>query len=597
MFHSMGLELLPSLKTIPFLKDAPARALRAAGKEANWFSLKAGSALLEAGESADAIYFVLSGTLGAFRPRENGSMDFLGHVRAGEPVGEMALFSGGRDHSSEVHSNSVYAMRDSEIMSISRAGFDRLIKAEPEILERLIRVILLRLRQSGRRSARAEPKVFAMIATSPTIDLQARALTLKTTLNGMGLRVTVIDQDEGEDKTAAYFDTLEHKNDIVILTAELGDHGWYKQAVRQADRIWIIGRADAVPSDPILARNNSPARQFKLVDVILLHRDRERLAATPGQWLSATGGERVFHWADQKEDDCKRLARVMSGRSVGLVLSGGGARAFAHIGVIKALRERNIPIDFAGGTSMGAVVAACLAMGWDDAEIEYRIRKGFVETNPLGDFTLPVIGLVRGKRVDLRLKTHFGDATIGDLDIPFFCVSTNLTDGDSHIHRRGYVRHALRSSIALPGILPPVINDGDVLVDGGVLNNFPVDVMQGLHRGVIIGSDVTRQRDGFPADEFVEPPGFVRWVIQNGFRRTPPIASLLMRAATVGVNPKANRQHAHICVIPDIANLELRDWEAYEASVEAGYHSAIKTLDASDRVLSENTMKRVTVSS
>lgn len=595
MFQFMGIELVPSLKTIPFLKDAPARALRAAGKEAKWFSLKAGSPLFEAGETAHSIFFVLSGTLGAFRPRESGAMEFLGHVRAGEPVGEMALFSGGRDHSSEPHSNSVYAMRDTEIMSISRAGFDRLIKAEPEILERLIRVILLRLRQSGRRSARAEPKVFTMIATSPTIDVNARAELLKSTLNGMGLRATVIHRQEGEDKSSTYFDDLERNNDIVILTAELGEHGWYKLAVRQADRIWIVGRADAVPSDPILERDNSPARQFKLVDVVLLHNQREELVATPGQWLSATGGERLFHWTGQKGKDCARLARVMSGRSVGLVLSGGGARAFSHIGVIRAIRERNIPIDFAGGTSMGAVVAACVAMGWDNAEIEERIRKGFVETNPLGDYTLPVVGLVRGRRVDNRLKTHFGDAMIGDLDIPFYCVSTNLTDGDSRIHRRGFVRHALRSSIALPGILPPVIDDGDVLVDGGVLNNFPVDVMQAMHRGVIIGSDVTRQRDGFPADEFVEPPGFFRWALHNGLRRTPPIASLLMRAATVGVNPKANREHAHICVIPEISKLELRDWDAYDAAVEAGYQSAVETLDASDRVLSENALKKVVI--
>ena len=597
MFQFMNIELVPSLKSIPFLKDAPARALRAAGKEAKWFSLKAGSTLFEAGETSNSIYFVLSGTLGAFRPRENDSMEFLGHVRAGEPVGEMALFSGGREHSAEPHTNSVYAMRDTEIMSISRAGFDRLIKAEPEILERLIRVILLRLRQSGRRSARSEPKVFAMVATSPTIHLEMRAETLKTTLNEMGLRATIVSRQEGEDKSAAYFDNLEKNNDIVILTAELGDHGWYKLAVRQADRIWIVGRADAVPSDPILERDNSPARQFKLVDVLLLHDAREELAATPGQWLSATGGERLFHWNGQKGPDLMRLARVMSGRSVGLVLSGGGARAFSHIGVIRALRERGIPIDFVGGTSMGAVVAACVAMGWDDAEIEARIRKSFVETNPLGDYTMPIVGLVRGRRVDKRLKEHFGDATIGDLDIPFYCVSTNLTDGDSRIHRRGFVRHALRSSIALPGILPPIVDDGDVLVDGGVLNNFPVDVMQSLHRGVIIGSDVTRQRDGFPADEFIEPPGFFGWAARNGLRRTPPIASLLMRAATVGVNPKANREHAHICVIPEISKLELRDWDAYEAAVEAGYQSAIETLDASERVLSDNALKRVTVTS
>lgn len=575
----MAADIAPSLKTIPFLKDAPARALRAAGRQATWYSLKAGASLFNAGDAADSIHFVMSGSLGAFRPNEFGQEEFLGHIRAGEPVGEMALFAGGHGHANVPHSNSVYAMRDTEMLTISRAGFNRLIKAEPEILERLIRVILIRLRQSGRRSQRAEPKVFTLIATSPTIDIAGRANALKSALNEIGLKVAIVGRDEGDDKPAGFFDELESANDIVILIAELGGDSWYKLATRQADRIWIFGRCDAVPSDPILPRSTSPARQFKLVDIILLHHGRERLAAEPNQWLSAASAARLFHWTGQNGADCKRLARVMSGRSVGLVLSGGGARAFAHIGVVRALRERGVPIDFAGGTSMGAVIAACVAMDWTDDEINTRIRKGFVETNPLGDYTLPVVGLVRGKRVDRRLKEHFGDATIGDLVLPYFCVSTNLTDGNTHLHRQGLVRHALRASIALPGILPPVVDEGDVLVDGGVLNNFPVDVMQGFHRGFIIGSDVSRQRQGFPADEFIAPPGFARWVLNNGFSRTPPIASLLMRSATVGVNPSASRDRADLCITPEIGGLELRDWEAYDQAVQKGYEAAIAALD------------------
>ena len=592
MFFNMSLDISASLKSIPFLKDAPARALRAAGKEARWFSLKAGMPLFLAGETADHIHFVLSGTLGVFRVHSVGETEFLGHIRAGEPAGEMALFSGGREQASAPHSSSVYAIRDSEILSISRKGFDRLIKAEPEILERLIRVILLRLRQSGRRSARAEPKVFTLVATSPTIDIAQRADILRTTLQGMGLRVTVVDKAEGEDKPTAFFDETEARNDIVILTTDLGDNGWYRLAVRQADRIWIVGRADAVPSDPILPRDQSPARRFKLVDVVLLHHNRERLAATPGRWLSAAGASRVFHWTGVKGGDCARLARVMSGRSVGLVLSGGGARAFAHIGVVRAMRERGIPIDFAGGTSMGAVVAACVAMGWNDEEIEDRIRRGFVDSNPLGDYSLPVVGLVRGKRVDRRLEAHFGDATIGDLDIPFFAVSANLTDGDIRLHRRGYVRHALRASIALPGILPPVVDDGDVLVDGGVLNNFPADIMRGMHRGYTIGSDVSRQRSGFPPDEFIEPPGFAGWVWKHGFSRTPPIASLLMRAATITVDPSAGRELTDICVTPELKDIELRDWTTYDAAVQAGYQAAISALDQADHTLARDDLRR-----
>ena len=575
----MSLDLSSTLKLIPLLQDAPARALRIAGREAQWYSLKAGSALFEAGDPASQIHFLLSGSLGAFRMHNLEDAEFLGHIRPGEPVGEMALFSGGEGTPDAAHTNAVHALRDSEILSMSRACFDKLIDAEPEILERLIRLILSRLRQSGQRSTRADPKVFTLVATSRTIDLADRADQLKTALNHMGLRASVIDETMGEDKPSTYFDELEKQNDIVILICALNDDAWYKLAIRQADRIWLFARADAVPSHPIMPVEHFPARKFKLVDVVLLHRARERLAASPGQWLSAASGTRVFHWSGTKGKDSQRLARVMSGRSIGLVLSGGGARAFAHIGAVRALRERNIPIDFAGGTSMGGVVAACVAMGWSDEEIDQRIRKGFVETNPLGDFNLPVVGLVRGKRVDRRLKEHFGDATIGDLDIPFFCVSTNLTDGDSFVHRRGFLRYALRASIALPGILPPIVNDGDVLVDGGVLNNFPVNVMQSLHRGYTIGSDVSRSLRGFPADEFISPPGFLGWVRKHGFSRTPPIASLLMRSATVGVNPSAGKDNVDLYVTPEIVNLELRDWEAYDEAVEAGYEAMIKALD------------------
>ncbi len=576
----MSLDISANLKLIPFLKDAPKRALRAAAREAQWYSLKAGTPLFETGEPSTHIHFLLSGSLGAFRTPEFGEAEFIGHIRPGEPVGEMALFSGPDEDTGAPHSNSVFALRDCEIISINQDGFDRLIKAEPEILEDLIRLILARLRRSGQRSPQSEPKVFTLVATSPSINLEKRADRLKTKLNQMGLRATVIDKNEGEDQPSNFFGELERQNDIVILITELVDDGWYRASVRQADRVWILGRADAVPSDPIMPRGQSPAQQFKLIDVVLLHQNRRRLAASPGQWLSAANATRVLHWNGGKGDDCERLARVMSGRSVGLVLSGGGARAYAHIGVIRALRERGVTIDFAGGTSMGGVIAACVAMGWDDGEIDRRIRKGFVDSNPLGDFNLPVVGLVSGKRVDRRLKEHFGDATIGDLDIPFFCVSTNLTDGNSTIHRRGFLRHALRSSIALPGILPPIVDDGDVLVDGGILNNFPVGVMQNMHRGYIIGSDVSRTRRGFPADEFISPPGFFGWVRKHGFSRTPPIASLLMRSATVGIDPSAGKDKTDLYIAPEIVDLELRDWEAYDEAVKAGYDATIKALNA-----------------
>lgn len=584
MFGTMKMNMTPTLKSIAFLKDVPQRAMRAAGKEARWFSLPAGKPLFVAGELADTIYFVLSGSLGAFSVNPTGGLDFVGHIRAGEPVGEMALFLGGIDLDGDgtvddhPHTGSVYALRDSEVMAISRAGWERMVKAEPELMEAMMRVVLTRLGKAGQRNQRTAPKVFTLVSTSPTIDLSLRGRALKRACEAMGLTAVVVGEDEGDEKPAAFFDDLEQRHDVVILTSRIADSSWYRLSIRQADRIWVVGRADAKPSDPLLPDDDSPARALKLVDVVLLHSGTERQAAKPADWVKAAGASRIFHWTGVDGKDCDRLARIMCGISVGLVLSGGGARAYSHIGVVKAMREMGIPIDFIGGASMGSVIAGCVALGWSDDEIDYRIRKAFVESNPLGDYTLPVVGMVKGRRVDARLREHFGEAEIGDLELPFFATTTELNSGQTRVLRSGKLRHALRASISLPGILPPVVDGDELLVDGAVLNNFPVDTMRDLHRGYIIGSDVTRQPKGLNADEFAHPPSFLSWVLGHGFSSAPPIAGLLMRTATIRSNTAFGHDITDNLVLPELIDTELRDWEAYDATVESGYEAAKSSL-------------------
>jgi len=580
----MQIPLNPDLKTIPLLKDISQRAMRSAGKEARWFSLPAGQPLFLAGELADSIYFVVSGALGAF----GAGNEFVGHIRAGEPVGEMALFLGGTDQNGDgvredkPHTGSVYALRDSEVVALSRAGWNKLVKSEPELLEGMIRIILRRLGRSGQRNVATVPKVYTLLATSPTIDLRLRARALREALMRFGQKVAIIDEVQGDGKPAAFFDDLEQNNDTVILIAAIGDTSWFKLATRQADRIWVLARGDARPSVPLMPEETSPAQRLKLVDVLLLHPGTERRAAGPQEWLAAAGANRLFHWFGDSDADAMRLARVMAGRSVGIVLSGGGARAYSHIGAIRAIREKGIPIDFAGGASMGAVIAACVSMGWDDNEIDRRIRKAFVETNPLGDYNLPVVGMVKGKRVNARLEEHFGETEISDLRIPFFALSTNLTSGKVHLHRSGSLRRALRATISLPGILPPVVDGEDILVDGAVLNNFPVDCMRELHQGFVIGSDVSGQPEGLNKEEFVRPLNFWQWVARNGFSSPPPIAGLLMRAATVRNDPKYGHDMADLIILPDLPGIELRDWSAYDDAVEAGYVAAKAALEGSE---------------
>lgn len=570
----------PRLLQIPFVKDAPPAALKAAEKDVCWFSIPGGWKLFDVGESSDQIYFVLSGSLGAFRESSTGGPELVGHIRAGEPVGEMAMIA------SEPHERAVYALRDAELLSISRTGFMQLVKSDPRVLERLTRLIMVRLRQTKRRAARAsEPRMFGLLSTSPTIDLKLRAQTLSKELQAMGLRTALVGE-EAVGMPLSYFDELEARNDIVLMLSSIGDTPWYKLVQRYADRVWLFARNDARPSTPLLPDDPSPARKFQLVDVVLLHHRGARKAAETLEWKHAAGAARVFHWDGMNRDDSQRMARTMAGRSVGLVLSGGGARAYAHIGAIRALREMNCPIDFIGGASMGAVVGACVASGWDDDEIDRRIRKAFVESNPLSDYRLPVVALVKGTRVDNRLREHFEERLIEELEIPFFAVSTNLTQGAFRIHREGLLRHALRASISLPGILPPIVVDKQVLVDGAVLNNFPVDVMRDLHRGQIIGVDVAQAPQGLAPDEFADPPSFFGWTLANGFGSAPPIANLLMRTATVSVNPLAHRGLTDVLVTPHLEGVELRDWKAYDLAVEAGYNEMVKAMSDAGGALS-----------
>lgn len=568
----------PSLAEITSLEDAPADVLAAMDAVSEWFSVPAGWPVLHAGEPPEGVWFLLSGSLAAFKLGERGGHQLLGYIRPGEPVGEMAAIA------REPHSASVFAIRDSELLRLPPAAFDLLVHAHPAMMEHMARIMLARARANGATSARADPKVYALISTSPTIDLKLRARTLQAALRRLGARAVIVTEEDerqmsGEGMNSAWFDALEAKNDAVFLVSPIADSRWFRTCMRQADRIWFFARADARPSLPLLPPEEpSPARQFRLVDVILLHHGMDRKAASTNEWRTACEASRLFHWRGLEDEDAARLARVIARRSIGLVLSGGGARAYAHIGVLRALREAGLPFDVAGGTSMGAVVAACMAMGWDDDEIEHRIRKAFVESNPLGDYVIPVVALTRGRRVEDRLQDNFGETLIEDLAIPFFAVSTDLVAGDIRVHRGGLLRKALRASISLPGILPPVIDsDQGLLVDGAVLRNFPVDVLKEMHRGPIIGVDVAR-RDGIDIEDFRDPPGFFGWVAAHGFQSPPPIASLLMRAATLAIDPWEGRSGADVLIAPEMADIDMRDWKRFDEVVAAGYEAAVAAL-------------------
>jgi len=558
-------ERLTEFSLFSGLNEAALNAIVAHGL---WFSLAGGWELFTEGADSRALHVNLSGRLIVVRKGPEGE-EVVGYIRAGEPVGEMSLLSG------EPHSASVYALRDAEILSILREDVQTLLRGHGEFAQRLARVMLARARHPTASFQQSAPRVFALIATSRSINIDRHAGDLAERIARYGVNATVMPcSEEAPDSRA--FDHIEDRHDVVLLAARAGDSAWYRFVIRHADRFLVFARRDAKPPRPFPMAMDAGerARKFRLVDLIMVH---EGVPACPvTQWADAVGATRIVNWRGQRGSD--RIARIIAGKSIGLVLSGGGARAYAHIGAVKALRARGVPIDFVSGASMGGVIAACVAMNWDDEELEARVREGFVSSNPLGDHVLPVVALTKGARVEERLERHFGDALIEELEIPFFCVSSDITIGEPRIHRRGRLREALRASIALPGILPPVVDGEALLVDGAVINNFPTDIMASMHRGLTIGVDVAR-RGAIDVEAFRDPPGFFSWIVQHGAGAAPPIVSLLMRAATARHERTLKIHPADIMIAPPVDGVELRDWEKYDEAVAEGYLTATAAID------------------
>jgi NTE family protein len=548
--------------------------------EAAWFSLPGGRVLFHAKEPADRLYFLLTGRLGVIERTPGQDARFIGVIRPGEPAGEMALIAG------TPHTSTVVALRDSELMALPRLAFLNAIQREPTVMAELARLMVLRARRVG-GAAGSEPAVFGFSAVSPGVKARELVEAIEEEVSRLGYAVASAGV-EVQNAPTEWFSNLEEKHDIVLYAAEHDEPAWKAIVGRQVDRLFCLGRGDAPAPRHIETSAAPPLIEQQLVDLALVHPPAQRIPSGSDAWLQATSANRIFHLREGDKGDVARMARTLVGQSVGLVLSGGGARAYAHIGAVRALHEAKVPIDFVNGASMGAIIAAGVAIGWSDEEMDWRIRKAFVDSSPLDDIAFPIIAMTRGEKVRERLAEHFGDVEIPDLWLPFHCVSSDLTAGTARLHRRGLLRHALRASIALPGILPPVTEGGHVLVDGAIIKNFPTDVMRSQHLGPIVGVDVAEAR-GLTADDVEAPASPWRWLASGEWRRGPPIVSILMRTATVSTSHEQANSHdfADIVIAPELGPVEIRDWKAYEPAVDAGYRSTMDALAKLDRPVTE----------
>jgi NTE family protein len=564
------------LAEMPIFSGLDATLLREIASAVEWLSMPGGEKLFSAGDASDALYLVLSGCLGAFSP-DPTRRRFLARIAAGDMVGEMGLISG-RPRSADV-----VALRDTELARISAKAFNEVLRGQPEAMLRIARLTVDRLAQSQSPAAAARSRgacTFTVLPQSVEVDFGGFASRLVKALSQLG-RAELVWSVRAKTHTSQWFNRIESSNDYVVYVADPTPERWTKLCVRQADALLLLARAESPAGSWAALRwphDHSMAPQRS--ELVLLH-DSALETGAAARWLADLPD--LPHHHVQSAGDYSRLARVLTGRGVGLVLSGGGARGFAHIGVVKALREAGVPVDLVGGTSMGAILGAGVALRWSTDELKERFRRAFVDSRPLRDYTLPFVSLVSGRKVSTSLYEAFGDLAIEDLPTDFFCVSSNLTTGQSMVHRRGTLWRWLRSSVSVPGVLPPVLHNGEVLVDGAAMNNLPVDVMRELGRGPVIGCDVGGADRAFTArtDEIDVPLPWqlLRWM--KARRQRPSIFQILWRAGMVNSNAStiAHRAQSDLILQPPLAEVDMLNWDAFDRAIQVGYEYAVKKLE------------------
>ncbi|MEJ3655134.1 MDR family MFS transporter/patatin-like phospholipase family protein [Actinomycetes bacterium KLBMP 9759] len=534
-------------------------------REASVVRLRAGGWLFRGGATADALYVVRSGRLDVV---DEAASTVLRVVGRGAVLGELALLTGG------IRSASVRAARTSELLQVRRAEFDELLASVPAVSAALTRTLAERLRDGAAptTAGRAVPASIALVAVDGRPPVAALAEHLAAELGRWG-SVARLDRHSvtpAVDAEAAYAPVLDRALEgydtvLLIVDGVTARDPWAGFCMRQADRILVI----AAPGGTVDVTRHPELRGCDLVG-----------------WNVDAGSGELTGLAEKLEPveshaiatrsaiaDVARLARRLAGRSVGVVLSGGGARAFAHLGVLEELSAAGVVIDRVGGTSMGAFIGAMFAMGMDIAEIDACCYEEWVRRRPLADYTLPRHSLIRGDRCRALFRRCFGDVSVEELRRSFFSTATELRSGGVVVFRHGPLRDAVGASMALPVLAPPLLRGREILVDGGLADNLPVSVMAALGEGPVIAVDCRAT---------IERP------VGSGPVRAPALGEVLGRVLSLGSTDtrESARRHADWTIEPvdtGIGLLEFHQIDAARAAGRAAVRAALS--DAPHRIL------------
>lgn len=573
------------------LDDADEGIIAAIANRVSWVHLSAGDVLFERGDHADSAYLVLSGRLSV----ETNDDGHVAQVGRGGLIGEFGLLE------DRPRAATVKALRDSGLAQLNSADFAQLAAHHTALAMGLVRRIVDR---SGEETAGGSGigRSACIVVTAPvdarlvTTKMMNALLEIGSTAHLSAARVDAMIGQPGASaaKHGAIGDVrvieLLHQTDAdhahVLLEGDLDHPEWTNRALRHADQVIVICSADPTPDEE------------QQIRAVLYHVPEETpawlgLCHPPGvEQPTGTAAIRdrfdvseVHHLAGTSTTDLARLARLAVGEGVALVLSGGGARGFAHLGVMAAMEEHGVPVDRVAGASMGSVIAAAIAQGIEPAR---RVDVAQAAFHDLLDYTIPVVSLVKGERITANIQNQWGGIDIEDLWVPFSCVTTNLTTSQVVAHRTGPTDLAVRASVAIPGVLPPVPFDGDLLIDGGVLDNLPVDlVVDDPSIGTIIAVDVAPPMGPRAKGDYgLSVSGWSALRNQIGRKKNqyPGVVAVLMRTMLIGSARDRTRTvesgEVDFYLDLELKGVSLLDFETVEEVTKRGYEASVERVGA-----------------
>lgn len=590
-----------------FLHDADEGVIRALQAGVEWLELPAGGVLMREGEPGDAMYVLASGRLRVSVTGADGRTRAVREITRGQVVGEMSLIA------EAPRSATLVAVRDSVLARLGRPAFDALVRQHPAMTTVLTRQIISRLQSQGQGLRPDRPVAIALLPLGGRVDAAtARALAdgvaAELARHGRVARVDAaaiaacIGQPPGDDpesarRMAVALDRIESEHDVLLLLADPAPTAWTRCCARQGDEVVLLAHADDDPAPGAIER------ACRLADgdgqptpgtVLVLLQQPDRLCPTgTARWRAPRRLSAHLHLRAGDAAGVTRLARLLGRRGVGLVLSGGGARGAAHVGVYRALLERGVPVDAVAGTSMGAVFGALMAFGASAEAVRETFARHFA-ANPTGDWTLlPLLSLVKGQRLRGMMEwteQRFAGAAgvqIEDLWNPYACIATSVARASEVVLNAGPLVPAVMASCAIPGALPPVLLGGELLCDGGVLNNFPVDAMRdtwgiGHVVGVDLGLDTPRPLD---IEAMPTPWQLLRDRLRPRRQRRyrlPSLPSYLMNVTALHgtARQRAAARQADLAVRPVMPRIGMLQWGSYAQAVQHGYDEACRVLDA-----------------